>query len=155
MGSRKQLRANLKQDGATSAACARRGGLLGDMAYEDLRSGSIIVVISVPRCKPRLPGRVLRPPCFSVCLQPTKATGKGHGAGRTAPRPCSAPAAAQLFIHLKRGHGTMFISVCCLFKCLFDLQYRWKDVKYPGEGSFQPAFHTITKRQSKSVSNLE
>ena len=91
MGSRKRLRANLKQqDGETSAACARRGALLGDVACEDLRSGSIIVVISAPRREPRLPGRVPRPPCLSVCLQPAKATGKGHGAGCTAPRPCSA-----------------------------------------------------------------
>lgn len=86
MGSRNQLRANLKQqEGATSA---RRGGLRGDAACEDLRSGSIIVVISRPRCEPGLPGRALRPPCFSVCLQPAKATGKGHEADRAAPRPC-------------------------------------------------------------------
>lgn len=80
MGSRNQLRANLgQQEGATSAARALQGGLLGDVACEDLRSGSIIVVISAPRCKPGLPGRVLRPPCFSVCLQPAKAPGEGHG----------------------------------------------------------------------------
>lgn len=104
MGSRNQLRANLEQqEGAASAARALKGGLLGDVACEDLRSDSIIVVISAPRCKPGLPGRVLRPPCFSVCLQPAKATGKGHGADRTARRPCWAPAATQLFIHLKRG----------------------------------------------------
>lgn len=59
--------------------------------------------------EPELPGSVPRPPCLSVCLQPAKATGKGHGAGHTARCLCSAPAATQLFVHLKRGHRRVFI----------------------------------------------
>lgn len=103
MGSRKQLRANLKQqDGATSAARAHGGGLLGDAACEDLRSGSIIVVISPPRREPRAPRQsaptslLLR---LTAASQGNRERATGHG--YTAARRRSAPAAAQLFIHLK------------------------------------------------------
>ena len=53
MECREPLRANIKQqENATSVASIHRGSLLGDMACKDLRSGSIIVVISVPQWGP-------------------------------------------------------------------------------------------------------
>lgn len=80
MGCREQLRANLKQQKkATSLDGVYRGGLLGDVACADLRSGSIIVVISVPRWSPGSQAACLDLPASQSVYSQPRQQGKGRG----------------------------------------------------------------------------
>lgn len=91
-------------------------GLLGGAACEDLRSGSIIVVISTPRCKPRAP-RQSAPTSLLLSRSAAsqgnreRATGHGYTAARLHARARAGLRQQHscLFIW-KRGHGRMFIS---------------------------------------------
>ena len=80
MGCREQQRANLKQqEKATSVASIHRGSLLGDMACEDPRSGSIIVVISAPRWSPGSQAACLDLPASQSVYSQPRQQGKGRG----------------------------------------------------------------------------
>ena len=100
MGYREQLRANLKQqEKATSVASIHRGSLLGDMACEDLRSGSIIVVISVPRWSPDSQAVWLDLPASQPVYSQPRQQGKGKGLATR----------VDASIQLQQQHSCLFI----------------------------------------------
>lgn len=77
---REQLRANLEQqEKATLVASIHRGSLLGDMACKDLRSGSIIVVISVPWWCLGSQAACLDLPASQSVYSQSRQQGKGRG----------------------------------------------------------------------------
>lgn len=114
-------------------ASIHRGSLLGDMACEDLRSGSIIVVISAPRWSARAPRQrasTSLPLSLFTASQGNRerAGGWPHG---SMPLFGSSSNTAVCSFDAWTQEGFQFLCCPALFKCLFYLQYRQRRTKCP------------------------
>lgn len=108
-----------------------RCSLLGDMACMDLRSGSIIVVISAPRWSPGSQAACLDLPASQSVYSQPRQQGKGRGpATRLDASTRLQQQHSCLFIWSVDTRGFSFLHCPALLKCLFHLQYRRRQTRH-------------------------